>query len=275
VHPILIRFGTVRLPFVGELDLFLPTYGVLFATAVLLAWFWFQRRARSVGVPDEHSFNMSFYSLLAGIVGAKLLLVVVDWRTYLSHPAEILSTLRAGGVLLGGVVAGAATFTIYVHRHKLPFLKLADAAAAPVALAQSIGRLGCFSAGCCWGAQAEPGNPLAVTFTDPAAHQYTGVPLNVPLVPTQLIQFVHDLTLCLFLAFLWRRRIRPDGAVFWTYVLLYSLGRFVIEFWRGDTSRGLYLGGLLSTSQLLGIAGFAFAAVMLVRGALQRRARAA
>lgn len=273
MHPILIDFGTVRLPFIGELHLFLPTYGALFASAVLLAWFWFQRRARGVGVSEEHSFNMSFYSLLAGIVGAKLLLVLVDWRTYLSHPAEILGTLRAGGVLLGGVVAGAATFTLYVRRHGLPFLKLADAAAAPLALAQSIGRLGCLSAGCCWGSAAAPGNPLAVTFSDPVAHQQTGVPLNVALVPVQLIQFVHDLALCLLLAFLWRRRIRPDGTVFWIYVLLYSAGRFVIEFWRGDTSRGLYLGEAFSTSQMLGIAGFLFALGMLARGALLRRRR--
>lgn len=275
MFPILIDFGTVTLPLVGELHLFLPTYGFLFATSVLLAWFWFQRRARSVGVPEEHSFNMSFYGVLAGVVGAKLLLVLVDWRVYLRHPAEILGTLRAGGVLLGGVVAGAATFTYYVRRHGLPFLKLVDAGAAPLALAQSIGRLGCFSAGCCWGAETSPGAALAVTFTDPVAHQQTGVPLGIPLVPVQLIQSLHDLALCLFLTLLWRRRPRPDGTVFWAYVLVYSIGRGTIELWRGDAGRGLYFGGLLSTSQLLGIAGVLLAVVMLVRGGLQRRASAA
>ena len=274
MFPILIDFGTFRLPLIGDVHLFLPTYGFLFASAVLLAWFWLQRRARSVGVSDEHSFNMSFYGLLAGIVGGKLLLILVDWRVYLLHPSEILGTLRAGGVLLGGVLAGAATFTFYVRRHGLPLLKLVDAAVAPVALAQSIGRLGCFSAGCCWGAEASSGAALAVTFTDPVAHQQTGVPLGVPLVPVQLIQSIHDMALCLVLTLLWRRRLRPDGTVFWIYVLLYSIGRGIIELWRGDVHRGLYLGGLLSTSQLLGIAGILLATVMLVRGGIQRRASA-
>jgi phosphatidylglycerol:prolipoprotein diacylglycerol transferase len=275
VFPILIDFGTVTLPLVGEVHLFLPTYGFLFASAVLLAWFWFQSRARIVGVPDDHSFNMSFYSVLAGVAGAKLLLILVDWRDYLRHPAEILGTLRAGGVLLGGVLAGAVTFTYYVRKHELPFLKLVDAAAAPLALAQSIGRLGCFSAGCCWGVETSSSAALAVTFTDPVAHQQTGVPLGIPLVPVQLIQSLHDMALCLFLTLLWRRRPRPDGTVFWTYVLLYSIGRGTIELWRGDAGRGLYFGGLLSTSQLLGIAGILLAVVMLVRGGLQRRASAA
>jgi phosphatidylglycerol:prolipoprotein diacylglycerol transferase len=201
------------------------------------------------------------------------LLILVNWRDYLAQPSAILGTLRAGGVVLGGVVAGAATFTWYVRRHGLPFLKLADAAAAPVALAQSIGRLGCFSAGCCWGTEAANG-AWSVTFTDPMAHQQTGVPLGVPLVPVQLIQSVHDLILCLVLTLLWRRRPGPDGTVFWIYVMLYSIGRGVIEFWRGDAQRGLYLGGSLSTSQLLGVAGVLLALGMLIRGGLRRRATA-
>jgi phosphatidylglycerol:prolipoprotein diacylglycerol transferase len=271
VFPILIDFGTHRLPFFGEVHLFLPTYGFLFATAVLLAWVWFTRRARTLGVSDEHSFNMCFYSVVAGIVGAKLLLVLLDWRTFVEHPGEIWSTLRLGGVLLGGVICGALTFTLYVRRHGLPFFRLADAVAAPLALAQSMGRLGCFSAGCCWGVEAETGSAFAVTFTSQAAHQQTGVPLDVALVPIQLVQMVHDLLLTLFLTFLWRRNPRPAGTVFWCYMLLYSLGRAIIELWRGDAARGIYFDGLVSTSQLLSAAGIVFALAMLVRGARIRR----
>jgi phosphatidylglycerol:prolipoprotein diacylglycerol transferase len=269
VHPILIDFGTYNLPWLGEVHLFLPTYGFLFAMAVLLAWWWFTRRTRTLGVTEEQSFNMTFYSIIAGIVGAKLLLLVVDWRTFVEQPGEIWSVLRLGGVLLGGVIAAALTFTIYALRHKLPLFSLGDAAAAPMALAQAIGRLGCFSAGCCWGVEAE--GSFAVTFSDPAAHQQTGVPLDVALVPIQLVQMVNDLILTLVLTVLWRRRPEPPGTVFWVYILLYSLARGTIEFWRGDAARGVYFDGLISTSQLLSAAGVVVAVATLVRGTLLRR----
>jgi phosphatidylglycerol:prolipoprotein diacylglycerol transferase len=275
VHPILIDLGRWNLPFLGETHLFLPTYGAVFATAVLLAWWWFSRRARSLDVDGDLLFNAGFYSLLAGIFGAKALLIVLDWKTYLAHPAELWATLRLGGVLLGGVIAGVLVFSLYARRHGMPLLSLADAAAAPLALAQSVGRLGCFSAGCCWGVQVSPDNPLAIIFRNPIAHEQTGVPLNVPLFPVQLLQLLHDAVLCLALTFLWRRRLRPSGTVFWIYVLWYSIGRGIIEFWRGDSHRGLFLHESLSTSQLLSLIGASVAAAMLIHGAIRRKRHAA
>jgi phosphatidylglycerol:prolipoprotein diacylglycerol transferase len=266
VFPTLFDLGRHVIPWVGEVHFFLPTYGFLFAVAVLLAWWWFQRRARGMGLSDERVFNLIFYSLLAGILGAKLLLVLVDWPTYLAHPAEILGTLRSGGVLLGGIVLAALTFTLYARRHGLPLFALGDAVAAPMALAQAIGRLGCFSAGCCWGVAVPADHPLAVVFTNPLAHEQTGVPLNTPRLAIQPIEMVFDLLLCFLLTLLWRARLKPDGTVFWIYVLIYCLGRGVIEFWRGDAQRGLYFNGLLSTSQLLCGVGILFALAMLARG---------
>lgn len=273
MFPTLVDLGIHDLPLLGPTHLFLPTYGVLFAASVLVAWWWFSRRARSLGLTDDHLFNLCFYTLLGGILGAKLLLILVDWRYYLSHPAAVLATLRSAGVLLGGVTGGALAFFYYGRKHALPLGRLADAIAAPLALSQAIGRLGCVAAGCCWGVAARPGNPFAVVFTDPVAGQQTRVPLNVPLVPTQWIQAIHDGALALVLTWLWRRKPEPPGTVIWIYALLYSLGRGIIEFWRGDADRGLYFGELLSTSQLFALAGAAFAIVMLLRG--RRAARAA
>ncbi|HKQ61070.1 MAG TPA: prolipoprotein diacylglyceryl transferase family protein [Candidatus Polarisedimenticolaceae bacterium] len=271
MYPILKDFGTWNLPGLGPTHLFLPTYGVVFAAAVLLAWTWFLRRGRALGVAEEPLFNLTFYSLLGGIVGAKLLLIAVDWRTYVEHPRELWGSLRSAGVLLGGVAAGAAVFYGYARRRELPVWALADAIAAPLALAQGIGRLGCFAAGCCWGRACDPHNPLAVTFTDPAAAANTGVPLGIPLIATQPLQAAHDLALAGLLTWLWRRRPQPAGTVFWCFLLLYSLGRGTIELWRGDEHRGIYFGGLVSTSQLLAAAAAALATAMLLRGGLQRR----
>jgi phosphatidylglycerol:prolipoprotein diacylglycerol transferase len=199
----------------------------------------------------------------------------MDWRFYLAHPGEILGTLRSGGVLLGGVVAGALTFAFYASRHELPKWRLGDAAMAPVALAQAIGRLGCFSAGCCWGEPCEAAHPLAVVFTNPDAWRQTGVPLGQPLVAVQLVQAAHDLLLAGLLTWLWRRRPEPPGTIVWTYVLLYSLGRGLIEFWRGDDAqRGVWFGGEISTSQIFALCGAAIALAMLVRARLGRQQEA-
>lgn len=271
MHPILIDFGVVDLPLLGPTRLFLPTYGVLFAGAVVLAWAWFLRRARRLDLPEERLFNLTFFSLLAGILGAKVLLVLIDWDVYWARPAEILGTIRSAGVLLGGIAAGSATFALYAWRHALPLWSLADAIAAPLALAQAFGRLGCFAGGCCWGIPVDAGQPLAVVFRDEQAHALTGVPLGEPLLAIQLLEAGFDLALVGMLTVLWHRRVQPAGSVFWIYALVYAIGRALLEEGRGDAHRGLFFGGALSTSQILSLAVAVLAIAMLVRGLRSRR----
>ncbi len=266
MFPVLIDLGNWNLPFLGETHLFLPTYGVLYACGAVIAGLWVIRRGRSLGISQEHMFNICFYSLLGGLLGAKLLLILVEWRYYLANPMEILGTIRSAGVLIGGLVAGSLVFLLYCRRHSLPTWSVTDAAVAPMALGQMIGRIGCFSAGCCYGKPTH--GHLALTFTDPIAAAQTGVPLNIPLVPTQLIEGFADLALVLFLVWMWRRRNAPGavpGTQTWLYILIYSCTRFLIEFWRGDTVRGLWFQGTISTSQILSLLAAAAALAFLVR----------
>lgn len=269
MHPILLDFGLVDLPLLGPTHLFLPTYGLFFAGGALLAWWWFVRRARTLGIPAESAFNLAFYTLLAGLVGAKLTLVAVDWRYYLANPGQVLGILRSAGVLMGGVLAGMVVFILYARRQRLPLPAVGDAIAAPLALAQGIGRLGCFCAGCCWGVASNAW--CAVQFRDPAANAQTGVPLGVSLLPIQVVEAAFDFVLTLLLTWLWRRGPRPDGAVFAAYLIAYGLGRTVLELWRGDPVRGLWFGGSVSTSQLFSAAAVLFAVAYL----LSRRMRKA
>jgi phosphatidylglycerol:prolipoprotein diacylglycerol transferase len=273
VHPVLIDLGTWTLPFLGETRVFLPTYGFLLAVAVSVAWVWFHRRAVGIGVDREAAFNLAFYALLGGLVGAKVSLIFVDLRWYLAEPARILSTLRSAGVLMGGVAAGILTFVLYARRHGLPLFRLGDAIAAPLALAQAVGRLGCFSAGCCFGVDA-PGSWCAVTFHSVEAAARTGVKVGVPLVPVQLFQAGADLAVAGVLTWLWRRGLRP-GLVFAWYLVLYGLDRFVLEFWRGDVARGVWFGGALSTSQLLSVAAVLAGSIWILgaRARARREAR--
>ena len=204
--------------------------------ALLRAWIWFGRRTRTLGLADEKVFNLTFYSLLGGIIGAKLLLVLVDWRDYVADPSLLFGTIRTAGVLVGGVAGGAIVFVTYARRHGLPLIRLADAIVAPLALAQALGRFGCLSAGCCYGVPVDADHPLAVTFRHPqaiASARFSGQ----PLLAVQLIEALFDLALVVVLTLLWRRRPKPEGTVMWSYVLLYSAARLIIEFQRGDSGR--------------------------------------
>ena len=111
-------------------------------------------------------------------------------------------------------------------------------------------------------------------FTHPraiAAGRFAGQ----PLMAVQLVEAVVDLGLVVVLTILWRRRPRPEGTVLWVYLLLYSVARFTIEFYRGDFGRGLYFDERLSTSQLFAIVGACVGLTMLIRGRLQARAEQA
>jgi phosphatidylglycerol:prolipoprotein diacylglycerol transferase len=267
MHPILVDFGTFNLPGLGTTHLFLPSYGVIFAAGALCAWWWFVARARRLNLPQEPVFNLAFYTLLAGLFGAKLTLIVVDLPYYAAHPMEILGTIRSAGVLMGGVLAGAVAFVLYARKQNLPLYTLGDAIAAPLALAQGIGRLGCFAAGCCYGVGTD--SWCAIRFTSEAAHDQTGVPLGAPLVPVQLIEFAFDLALAAVLTWAWRRRLRPAGTVAWIYFVLYGAGRATIEMWRGDSVRGLWFGGAVSTSQLFSVAAVVAGVILLIRDRLR------
>ncbi len=209
------------------------------------------------------------YILASAILGAKLLLILVEWRRYLARPADLVEVLRSGGVFYGGLIAATAVAIWYMRKHDLPAWRIADMGAPSIALGEAIGRWGCFAAGCCYGKEGH--GPLAVTFTDPFANEAVGTPLNVPLHPTQI--YLSASAFLIFLVLQWAyRRKTFDGEVFWLYVLLYAITRGVLETWRGDLVRGFVIPGILSTSQFIGLLTAALAGGMLFT--LSRRSRA-
>jgi phosphatidylglycerol:prolipoprotein diacylglycerol transferase len=241
---------------------FLHTYGVLVAAAFLVGLWMSSRLARQAGLNAESVTNLGIYCALAGIAGAKLMMFVVDMPYYLEHPAQIftLATLQAGGVFYGGLIAALIVAWWYLRKTRLPALKTADVFAPAIALGHGIGRIGCFTAGCCWGVACD--RPWAVTFTNPVAHDLVGVPLDIPLHPTQIYEAAAEFII--FAILYWRvRKPHAPGAIISLYLMLYSTVRFIVEFFRFHEQGEIFAG--LDTSQYISLFLFSLGAAYFLR----------
>ena len=244
-------------------NFYLPTYGVLVAIAFLLAIWVTTKLAKRAGLSKELVTNLAVYCALAGIVGAKLLMIFFDFGDYAGDPSQILSfnTLQAAGVYQGGLLLALGVALLYMHRMGMPKLLTCDLFAPGLALGHAVGRLGCFAAGCCWGQSCD--RSWAVTFTNPDAHELTGVPLGVPLHPSQLYESGAEFAI---FAFLYAAIGRPhrQGQIISLYLILYSIVRFVVEFFRNH-EQALPFGGPLSLTQWISIGTLLLGLLLMFR----------
>jgi phosphatidylglycerol:prolipoprotein diacylglycerol transferase len=207
---------------------YIPTYGVLVALGFLAGLGIALRLGRRAGLDPDKISNLAVYCAIAGIVGAKLFMFLFDLGDYIRDPRQIFSldTLRAAGVFHGGFIIALLVAIFYIRHKHLPAFKTMDAFAPGIVLGQSIGRLGCFAAGCCWGRECTL--PWGVRFRSDFA---APVPLTVNLHPVQLYESAADLLIFLFLYRRATRGHRP-GEIIGLYLVLYSIARFIIEFYR-------------------------------------------
>jgi phosphatidylglycerol:prolipoprotein diacylglycerol transferase len=250
---------------------FVPTYGVLVALGFLVALFITVSLARRAGLPPDLVANLGIYCGIAGLIGGKLGMFAFDWNVYWNNPREIFTreTLQAAGVYQGGLVLALIVGVVYMRRNKLPWLQTLDVFAPGVALGHGIGRLGCLAAGCCYGLPTHL--PWGLTFTSSEASRMTGVPLGVPLQPTQIYEAVAEAAIFGFL--LWRiRRSHAAGEIMGLYLVLYSVARFLIEFAR-EHEQATQLG--LSLTQWIAIATFLLGVWMLLNRTAKRQPAAA
>jgi phosphatidylglycerol:prolipoprotein diacylglycerol transferase len=239
MHPILFKIAGFPI----------GTYGLLLTLGFFLALALAMNLARRDGVSPEAISDLAVTLLIAGIVGSKVLMIIVDLVGGASF-RQILDPgyLRAGGAVHGGIIAGTLAFYWRVKRLKLPLALTLDCLTPAVALGQAIGRLGCFAAGCCYGTSCDA--PWAVTFTSPDAATLSGTPLFLALHPVQLYTFLANM-IVLGLLLGVRRHRRFMGQVSACYFILEGIGRMVTEIWRADLDRGVWLGiSWLSTGRL-------------------------
>jgi phosphatidylglycerol:prolipoprotein diacylglycerol transferase len=235
------------------------TYGVLLAAAYLLGLKFAMVRAKAIGLDAVRVLDLGIYIIISALVGAKLLLLVTDFRSFRADPRELLTLARSGGVFYGGLILAVLVALWYIRRAGLPLWTTCDVFAPGIALGHVVGRFGCFFAGCCYGKPTTL--PWGITFSDPFAAANVGTPLGVHLHPTQLYEAGAEGLILLGLL-LTEKKGRPyPGRTFWLYILLYAVTRFIIEYFRGD-ERGTV--GIFSTSQFISILLVPLAIGMLV-----------
>ena len=249
MHPILFDFGSLTV----------YTYGVLLAAAYLLGLQFARVRARSRGLDRQRVMDLGIWIIVSALAGAKVMLLVTDFRQYTQSPRALLDLVRSAGVFYGGLIGAVAVAFVYMRRYRMPLWTTTDVFAPGIALGHAVGRLGCLMAGCCFGRPTTV--PWAITFHNAAASLNADTPLGVPLHPTQLYEAGAELLILGGLLWLDRKGHAFSGRTFWTYILLYAMSRFVIEFYRGDP-RGTV--GVFSTSQFVSLFLGPLAIIMLV-----------
>jgi phosphatidylglycerol:prolipoprotein diacylglycerol transferase len=259
MHPILVKIGPLTV----------HTYGFMMAIGVAAAMWFIYVQAKKAGLDAPKLMDASFYTIIVSLLGAKLILFLGSLSYFLRYPKELFSLARSGGVFQGGLTFGFIFALWYFHKVKIPTWRAADIIAPALALGHGFGRIGCFSAGCCYGSECAA--PWGVTFKNIYAHDLTGIPLNTPIYPVQLLEAALNF-LNFFVLFLVLRKKRFDGLVFSLYIINYSVIRFITEYFRGDhPDRAFFLRGSTAFSSLsypqlyciLGLlAGVALAVIM-------------
>lgn len=217
------------------------SYGLMIAVGILAAGLYFLKVAKKRGYDEDHLFNAIIISVISGVLGGKLLYIIVEIKTIIENPS-ILLDFGNGFVIYGAIILGAVGLMLYCKKKRWNLLEIFDCAVPGVALAQGFGRIGCFLAGCCYGRETDMW--FGVEFpVDSLA------PSGVHLHPTQLYSSAFDFALAVFLI-LYARNNKVNGRVVGMYLIIYSVGRFLVEFLRNDP-RGAV--GVLTTSQFIAI----------------------
>jgi len=247
MHPLLFKIGPIPI----------HTYGFLIAIGFLTAVSVYKRLAIRSHLDVDRILDLTFWCLLVGFLGARILFILTRLSYFMQDPISMFKVWEGGLVFLGGPIAVVPFIYWYTRKYKMPLWKVLDIGAPGLAIGHAFGRLGCLSAGCCYGKPT--GSSWGVRlYSDLVDPQYRGIPLH----PTQLYEAGALLVLFLGLMYVFKRKVF-DGQVAVTYLLAYPVIRSVIEVFRGDLIRGFVIDEVLSTSQFISIFIFLAGSILL------------
>lgn len=230
-------------------------YGLMIGIGFIAAYLMTEFRARKYRMNTDIVFTLFISSVVFGLLGAKVLYYLTILDRVIKDPGAILDEME-GFVVYGGIIGGVLAGYVVCRIKKEKFWQYFDLIAPAIALAQGFGRIGCLLAGCCYGKETD--SPLSITF-----HTSDFAPNDVALIPTQIYSSILDFLNCIVLCLI-ARYAKKERTVSGCYLIFYSTGRFILEFFRGDLERGSV--GVLSTSQFISIFIFAAGIVVLLTG---------
>jgi len=235
------------------------------ALGFIAAYFFILYLAKVSGQDQEFFSNMFFWIMVFGILGAKLLYLVVSWREMPADARDFINCLRGGLVWYGGVIADLTFVYYYCWRYKKDYWRVADTLAAPAAVGLAIGRIGCLMAGCCYGKACEL--PWAIVY-----HNIPGLPAHplagIPVHPSPVYEALGVMIIAVICYEIFTHS-KKRGLAISTLVWLYAALRFSLEFLRGDVERGFVFSDKISTSQFVGILLFAPGLYFFIRQLLK------
>ncbi|MEA3307832.1 MAG: prolipoprotein diacylglyceryl transferase [Elusimicrobiota bacterium] len=251
MHPYLFKIGNFSI----------PTYGFLVALGYLLGAFYIYKRNKLLNISKEQISDILLFIIIAALLGGKLFYVAIFWNdyglTFFEKALNALKDFRYGFVFYGGLIVSTISTYFYLRKKKINFLAFADIAAPAVVLGHAIGRIGCFFAGCCHGKATD--FICAVKFNNPESLVAPAL-IGVPIHPTQLYSSAANLIIFIILHFMLKTSLKNNwkkGLIATSYLLFYSISRFIVEIFRGD-ARGDFIFAM-SPSQVISLAGASLA----------------
>jgi phosphatidylglycerol---prolipoprotein diacylglyceryl transferase len=235
MHPDLFSIGPLTL----------HTYGLLIAIGFITGLIIAIRTGKRHGIDSQRIMDISFLLIISGIIGSRIAYVLMNISYYMTNPLGVFKLWEGGLVFSGGLLAAIIVIYFYFRHHKFNMLQMGDIFAPSIAIGQAIGRLGCFMAGCCYGKPTSA--PWSVIFTNPRSI----APLNIPLHPTQLYDFLSN-SLIFIIVMILSARKKFNGQVFVWFLIMHSVARLLIERFRGD-DRGLFPGTGWTMTQFMAI----------------------
>ncbi len=246
MYPVLFHIGSFKL----------YTYGLFVALGFMTLIYVTRKYSDASSISSEMLSNVFFIIFVSALLGARLLYVIINFEAYRGNLSDIFKIWNGGFVFFGGFLSAVPAVAVYLKLKGLNVWEMSDILSPGMAFGHAVGRLGCFFAGCCYGKETDL--PFAILFSNPEAL----APLNTNLHPTQLYEVFSNFVLFIILIWLMGRK-KINGTVFLIYIILYSLFRFVIEFFRGDF-RGDFFFEFISISQGIGLMVFMGALIILL-----------
>jgi len=229
-------------------------YGMMIGIGLVTAVLLFIKRCKNRGYDEDSAFNIAVLCCISGIIGAKVLFLIIELPQVLRDPMAVLKDFGNGFVIYGGIIFGILAAYIFARFKKWSFLNIFDTAVPLISLAQGFGRIGCFFAGCCYGRETD-------SFIGMEFNNSPFAPHNVHIIPTQLISSIGNFIIFGILLWFDNKKKTRNGQTGALYLVLYSIGRFIIEIFRDDPRGTVF--NVLSSSQFICIFMFLAGVAML------------